>query len=202
MQSCSAIYYGFFWFLDFHLDRRTYEVYCSSLERRSPGFMLCKIFFISYFYSFLFPSIQSSCCGTIMMGWKRNTIYLNMLIYLPRWSICITLLLYPQNSTSSWRRFRLWDQTRVYQWRHVPCTCPLHLSITQLGFLLRLFDAMPVGIEAWIFQIPPITRGWLILSVLTSLAVVSSFSVYFEYRIHRSDCCSAMSTHYALATVL
>lgn len=33
---------------------------------------------------------------------------------------------------------------------------------------------MPVGIEAWIFQIPPITRGWLILSVLTSLAVVSS----------------------------
>jgi hypothetical protein len=37
---------------------------------------------------------------------------------------------------------------------------------------------MPVGIEAWIFQIPPITRGWLILSVLTSLAVVSSFSVY------------------------
>lgn len=32
---------------------------------------------------------------------------------------------------------------------------------------------MPVGIEAWITQIPPITRGWLALSVLTSLAVVS-----------------------------
>jgi len=31
---------------------------------------------------------------------------------------------------------------------------------------------MPVGIEAWITQIPPITRGWLALSVLISLAVV------------------------------
>ncbi|TFK40791.1 Derlin [Crucibulum laeve] len=30
---------------------------------------------------------------------------------------------------------------------------------------------MPVGIEAWITQIPPITRGWLALSVLISLAV-------------------------------
>ncbi len=34
-------------------------------------------------------------------------------------------------------------------------------------------DTMPVGIEAWITQIPPITRGWLALSVLISLAVVS-----------------------------
>ena len=33
---------------------------------------------------------------------------------------------------------------------------------------------MPVGIEAWITQIPPITRGWLALSVLISLAVVST----------------------------
>jgi hypothetical protein len=32
---------------------------------------------------------------------------------------------------------------------------------------------MPVGIEVWVTQIPPITRGWLILAVLTSLAVVS-----------------------------
>jgi hypothetical protein len=32
---------------------------------------------------------------------------------------------------------------------------------------------MPVGIEEWIIQIPPITRGWLALAVLTSLAVVS-----------------------------
>jgi Derlin-2/3 len=31
---------------------------------------------------------------------------------------------------------------------------------------------MPVGIEAWITQIPPITRAWLALSVLISLAVV------------------------------
>lgn len=33
---------------------------------------------------------------------------------------------------------------------------------------------MPVGIEAWITQIPPITRAWLALSVLTSVAVVSA----------------------------
>src|SRR5258708_40338824 len=31
---------------------------------------------------------------------------------------------------------------------------------------------MPVGIEAWVTQIPPVTRTWLALSVLTSLAVV------------------------------
>jgi len=32
---------------------------------------------------------------------------------------------------------------------------------------------MPVGIEAWIRQIPPVTRGWLAAAVLTTLAVVS-----------------------------
>lgn len=31
---------------------------------------------------------------------------------------------------------------------------------------------MPVGIEAWFAQVPPITRGWLACAVLTSLAVV------------------------------
>lgn len=45
---------------------------------------------------------------------------------------------------------------------------------------------MPVGIEAWIFQIPPITRGWLVLSVLTSLAVqcqlVTPLQLYFSPR--------------------
>jgi hypothetical protein len=34
------------------------------------------------------------------------------------------------------------------------------------------YTSMPVGIEAWITQIPPITRSWLALAVLTSLAVV------------------------------
>ena len=34
---------------------------------------------------------------------------------------------------------------------------------------------MPVGVEAWVTQIPPITRAWLAFSVLTSLAVVSRF---------------------------
>lgn len=33
--------------------------------------------------------------------------------------------------------------------------------------------AMPVGIEAWLTEVPPITRGWLVLSVATSVAVVS-----------------------------
>ena len=37
---------------------------------------------------------------------------------------------------------------------------------------------MPVGIEAWITQIPPITRAWLALSVLTSLAVVRTPIIY------------------------
>ncbi|KIM43210.1 hypothetical protein M413DRAFT_444019 [Hebeloma cylindrosporum] len=45
---------------------------------------------------------------------------------------------------------------------------------------------MPVGIEAWIFQIPPITRGWLVVSVLTSLAVqcqlVTPLQLYFSPR--------------------
>lgn len=31
---------------------------------------------------------------------------------------------------------------------------------------------MPVGIEAWLTEVPPITRGWLVLSVATSVAVV------------------------------
>ncbi|KAJ7250861.1 hypothetical protein B0H12DRAFT_1120165 [Mycena haematopus] len=43
---------------------------------------------------------------------------------------------------------------------------------------------MPVGIEAWVAQIPPITRGWLALSVLTSLAVqcqlVTPLQLYFS----------------------
>jgi Derlin-2/3 len=48
------------------------------------------------------------------------------------------------------------------------------------------FFVMPVGIEAWIFQIPPITRAWLVLSVLTSLAVqcqlVTPLQLYFSPR--------------------
>jgi len=43
---------------------------------------------------------------------------------------------------------------------------------------------MPVGVEAWITQIPPITRGWLALSVVTSLAVqcqlVTPLQLYFS----------------------
>ncbi|KAA1469848.1 Der1-like protein [Dentipellis sp. KUC8613] len=45
---------------------------------------------------------------------------------------------------------------------------------------------MPVGVEAWISQIPPVTRTWLILSVLTSVAVqcqlVTPLQLYFSFR--------------------
>ncbi|CAL1713168.1 unnamed protein product [Somion occarium] len=45
---------------------------------------------------------------------------------------------------------------------------------------------MPVGIEAWVTQIPPITRAWLALSVLTSVAVqcqiVTPLQLYFSYK--------------------
>ena len=37
---------------------------------------------------------------------------------------------------------------------------------------------MPVGIEAWVREIPPVTRTWLALSVLLSIAVVS---IYLEW---------------------
>ena len=47
---------------------------------------------------------------------------------------------------------------------------------------------MPVGIEAWVTQIPPITRGWLTLAVLTSLAVVVSYSSVI--------CAAAKRIHY------
>ncbi|KAG1739602.1 Der1-like protein [Suillus lakei] len=45
---------------------------------------------------------------------------------------------------------------------------------------------MPVGIEAWLTQIPPITRAWLALSVATSLAVqcqlVTPLQLYFSFK--------------------
>ncbi|KAK0244004.1 Der1-like protein [Armillaria nabsnona] len=43
---------------------------------------------------------------------------------------------------------------------------------------------MPVGIEAWITQIPPVTRSWLLAAVLTSLAVqcqlLTPLQLYFS----------------------
>ncbi|KAI5989996.1 Der1-like protein [Pisolithus albus] len=45
---------------------------------------------------------------------------------------------------------------------------------------------MPVGIEAWLWQVPPITRAWLALAVTTSLAVqcqvVTPLQLYFSFR--------------------
>jgi len=45
-------------------------------------------------------------------------------------------------------------------------------ALRNLGSLQVIVTVMPVGIEAWVTQIPPITRAWLALSVATSLAVV------------------------------
>jgi len=43
---------------------------------------------------------------------------------------------------------------------------------------------MPVGIEAWVSQVPPITRGWLALCIGTSLAVqchlVTTLQLYYS----------------------
>ncbi|TFY76947.1 hypothetical protein EWM64_g7066 [Hericium alpestre] len=45
---------------------------------------------------------------------------------------------------------------------------------------------MPVGIEAWITQIPPVTRAWLLLSIATSVAVqcqlVTPLQLYFSFK--------------------
>jgi len=45
---------------------------------------------------------------------------------------------------------------------------------------------MPVGIETWFTQIPPITRAWLILAVSTSLAVqsqlVTPLQLYYSHK--------------------
>jgi len=53
-------------------------------------------------------------------------------------------------------------------WSRATFAVTAFVSIT-----ISSLNLMPVGIEAWVTQIPPITRGWLVLAVLTSLAVVS-----------------------------
>lgn len=60
---------------------------------------------------------------------------------------------------------------------------------------------MPVGIEAWVFQIPPITRGWLALSVLTSLAVVGTVQSNSPRKLSLTMP-SAMSAGYHTAALL
>ncbi|KAH9042061.1 Der1-like protein [Lactarius pseudohatsudake] len=45
---------------------------------------------------------------------------------------------------------------------------------------------MPVGLEAWFTQIPPVTRTWLALAVITSVAVqcqlVTPLQLYFSFK--------------------
>lgn len=60
---------------------------------------------------------------------------------------------------------------------------------------------MPVGIEAWITQIPPITRAWLALSVLISLAVVRRTRTLVYSRL-TCPSVAAMSAHYSFAAIL
>jgi len=59
---------------------------------------------------------------------------------------------------------------------------------------------MPVGLEAWITQIPPITRGWFALSVLMSLAVVCA-SRLSKHPPVVELVRSAMSTGYTTTTL-
>ena len=61
---------------------------------------------------------------------------------------------------------------------------------------------MPVGIEAWVFQIPPITRTWLALSVLTSIAVVSKLVLLVILVFTTELEPEAMSTYNPSATIL
>jgi len=60
---------------------------------------------------------------------------------------------------------------------------------------------MPVGLEAWITQIPPITRGWFALSLFISLAVVCALRLSKHPPVVQLVC-SAMSTGNAPTTLL
>lgn len=62
------------------------------------------------------------------------------------------------------------------EFRSLTPLCLLRQRVHPYTVYKSSFLSMPVGIEAWVTQIPPITRGWLTLAVLTSLAVVVSCS--------------------------
>lgn len=61
---------------------------------------------------------------------------------------------------------------------------------------------MPVGIEVWLTQVPPITRAWLACAVLTSLAVVCfvSISVSAKSDSTHSNVSWSLRCSYTLAT--
>jgi hypothetical protein len=69
--------------------------------------------------------------------------------------------------------------------------------------------SMPVvGLEAWFTQIPPVTRTWLALSVLTSVAVVRAWQMatlaptVTDLTQMTTDSFTAMSIDNAAATLL
>ena len=61
---------------------------------------------------------------------------------------------------------------------------------------------MPVGIEAWVFEIPPITRTWLALSVVLSVAVVCGPDSYSRLAFLMYPIDLAMSISYTTSAVL
>lgn len=61
---------------------------------------------------------------------------------------------------------------------------------------------MPVGLEAWFTQIPPVTRTWLALAVLTSVAVVRATQLITKPITDTVPSHVAMPVGDALATLL
>jgi hypothetical protein len=61
---------------------------------------------------------------------------------------------------------------------------------------------MPVGLEVWFTQIPPVTRTWLALAVLTSVAVVRATQLITSESLTPFPSHVAMSVSDALATLL
>lgn len=53
---------------------------------------------------------------------------------------------------------------------------------------------MPVGIEAWVTQIPPVTRTWLALAVVASLSVASILPLHpFTQRLTAKQQCQLVT---------
>ena len=61
---------------------------------------------------------------------------------------------------------------------------------------------MPVGLEAWFTQIPPVTRTWLAMAVLTSVAVVRCDPAHHKRVADTVPSHAAMPVGDALATLL
>ena len=87
----------------------------------------------------------------------------------------------------------------------IPATFSLlvyHSSVRPIILEAYLEDnTMPVGVEAWVTQIPPITRAWLGLAVLMSLAVVSLLLLFSKSLCKQYVCSTANPNGDAAAAV-